>query len=92
MKKIKMFYLTDCGYCAKAFKAIEELRASNPTYAALEIEKIEEDEQPDIANAYDYYATPTFFVDEEKAFEAHIGMTYEDIREEVQKVFDLAAK
>ena len=90
MQKITMFYLTDCGYCHKAHRAIEELMAQNADYAKLEIEKIEEDEHMDIAETYDYYAVPTFYIGREKLFEAHIGMTYEDIREEVRKVFDAA--
>lgn len=90
MKKIKMFYLTDCGYCQKAFQAIDALKRENPEYEKLEINEIEEEEHPEIANAYDYYATPTFYVDEQKAFEAHIGMSYEDMYQEVKKVLDSA--
>lgn len=89
MKKIKMFYLTDCGYCQKAFRAMEKLK-KDPAYAGIDVETIEEEQHPDIANQYDYYATPTFYVDEKKAFEAHIGMSDEDMYREVKKVFDAA--
>ena len=90
MKKITMFYLTDCGYCAKAHMALEELMADNTLYQPLEITKIEENEQPSVADQYDYWAVPSFFVDGEKIFEAHIGMTYDDIKENVKKVLDYA--
>ena len=90
MKKILLFYLTDCGYCQRAHRAMDELMEENPAYKALEIEKIEESEHMDIANQYDYFATPTFYVGGEKAFEAPIGMSYEDIKKEVKRVFDMA--
>jgi thiol-disulfide isomerase/thioredoxin len=90
MKKILLFYLTDCGYCQRAHRAMDELMEENPAYKALEIEKIEESVHPDIADKYDYFATPTFYVGGEKAFEAHIGMSYEDIKKEVRRVFDMA--
>ena len=41
VKKLTMFYLEDCGYCAKARKALDELYAEDPRYREVEIEKIE---------------------------------------------------
>lgn len=90
MKKLIMFYLDDCGYCHKAHRAIDELQHENPQYQSIEIEKIEEEQYPDIAAQYDYYATPTFYLNGEKLFEAHLFMSYEDIKAEVKKVFDRA--
>ena len=52
--------------------------------------KIEENEHMDIAEQYDYYAVPSFFDGKTKLFEAHLYMSYEDIREEVRKVLDYA--
>lgn len=89
MKNIKMFHLNDCGYCDKARKAMKELKQEDK-YKDVVVETIEETEHPDIADQYDYYATPTYYVDEKKIFEAHIGMTYEQIKAEVKHVFDLA--
>lgn len=90
MKDITMFYLTDCGYCAKAHKAMDELMEAHPEYKALKITKIEEDEQPEIANQYDYFATPTFYVGKDKIFEAHVGMSYDQIKDEVANVLKTA--
>ena len=90
MKPILMFYLEDCGYCQKARRALDELMSENPAYRALEITRVEESLQPDLADQYDYYAVPTFYVGGEKLFEAHIGMTYENIRDEVRRVLDAA--
>ncbi|MBO5556066.1 MAG: thioredoxin family protein [Oscillospiraceae bacterium] len=90
MKPILMFYLDDCGYCQKAHRALEELKAENPAYASLEITKVEESREPAFADQYDYYAVPTFYIEGEKIFEAHIGMTYENIKAEIRRVLDKA--
>ena len=44
----------------------------------------------DIADRYDYYATPAMFVNEEKIYEAHIGEKYDEAKENVKKVMDAA--
>ena len=85
-----MFYLEDCGYCAKANRALEELYHQNPAYKEVPITKVEESENPELADQYDYYAVPTFFDGKEKLFEAHLFMSYEDIRDEVKRVLDYA--
>lgn len=69
MQKIKFFMFKGCPHCAKAQKYLDELRAENPAYRELIIEKIDERLQPELANSYDYYYVPTFFVGEKKIFE-----------------------
>ncbi|MBQ6469155.1 MAG: thioredoxin family protein [Lachnospiraceae bacterium] len=90
MKELTLFYLDDCGYCAKAKKALEELYKENPAYREIPITKIEESRNPEIADQYDYYAVPTFFDGKKKLFEAHLFMSYEEIRDEVKRVLDYA--
>lgn len=90
MKPLTMFYLSDCGYCDRAFRALNELYAENPAYREIPIEKIEESECPEIADQYDYYAVPSFFDGMEKLFEAHLFMSFESIKDEVKKVLDHA--
>ena len=90
MKKITLFYLESCGYCQKAERALKELTEQNPAYGEIEITRIEESRQPEVADRYDYWAVPTFYVGDRKVFEAHIGMSYEDIRAEVKNALDLA--
>ncbi len=90
MKELTLFYLDDCGYCAKAKKALEELYKENPAYREIPITKIEESRNPEIADQYDYYAVPTFFDGKNKLFEAHLFMSYEEIRDEVKRVLDYA--
>ncbi len=84
---VKMFYLSGCPYCKQAFKAIEELKAEDPRFGAVSIEMIEESEDPETAEKYDYYYVPTMYVREEKIYEAHRGETYEECKENVKKVF-----
>ena len=90
MKEILMFYLDDCGYCRKAHQALEELRRELPGAERLKITKIEESREPELADRYDYYAVPTFYVGGEKLFEAHIGMSYADIKREARRVLETA--
>lgn len=72
MKPVKLFYLKTCPFCKKALRYIEEARAAHPELAAVGIEMIEESEQPDVADRYDYYYVPTFYVGGEKVHEGGI--------------------
>jgi thioredoxin 1 len=69
MKKILMFTMERCPYCKKARSFMEELFDKYPEYKELDIEIIDEVEQPDIANQYDYYYVPTYYLDGEKFHE-----------------------
>lgn len=90
MKPITMFYRDDCGYCLKAHRALDELMEEIPGARALSFTRIEETREPELADRYDYYAVPTFYVGDDKLFEAHIGMSYEDIKAEVRRVLEAA--
>ena len=90
MKSLTMFYLNDCGYCAKARRALEELYAEKPEYCEIPIHMIEESREPELADQYDYYAVPSFFDGKKKLFEAHLFMSYENIRDEIRRVLDYA--
>ena len=68
MKTVKLFYLKDCPFCKKAFAYIDELKKLD-SYKDIEFELIEESEQSELANQYDYYYVPTFYIDEEKIHE-----------------------
>lgn len=63
MKKILMFTMKGCPHCANARKFMAELFESNPEYKKLNIEIIDETEYPDIADQYDYYYVPTYYLD-----------------------------
>ena len=90
MKALTMFYLEDCGYCMKAFRALDELFAENPAYRGIPLTMIEESRNPELADQYDYYATPAIFEGDEKLFEARLFMSYNDIRNELKRALDRA--
>ena len=89
-KEILLFSRDDCGYCAKAHKAIAELKAENPAYGTLSLREVEETREPEFIEKFDYYAVPTLYMDGVKKFEAHIGMGYDEIKDAVKRVFDEA--
>ena len=72
MKRIQLFYLKNCPFCKKALRYIEEAKAAHPELAALEIELIEESEEPEVADRYDYYYVPTFYIEGVKVHEGGI--------------------
>lgn len=72
MKPVKLFYLKSCPFCRKALKYIDEAKRTHPELAAVEIELIEESEQPEVADRFDYYYVPTFYVDGVKVHEGGI--------------------
>ena len=74
MKPVKLFYLRSCPFCKKALRYIDEARAAHPELAAVGVEMIE------VADAFDYYYVPTFYVDGVKV---HEGGIYP---EEVEKI------
>lgn len=80
MKNVKFFYLKQCPFCKKAIRYIEELKAQYTELACVDIEMIEESEQADVADKFDYYYVPTFYVDGVKE---HEGGIYP---EEVEKI------
>ena len=80
MKPVKLFYLKNCPFCRKALRYIDEVKA------AVDIELIEESEQPAVADGYDYYYVPTFYVDGVKV---HEGGIYPD---EVEAILRKAMK
>ena len=66
---LTLFYLKNCPYCKKAIKYIEK---HNKTYH-VEINMIEESEQDELANQYDYYYVPCFYKGNEKLHEGAIS-------------------
>ena len=72
MKRIQLFYLKNCPFCKKAFSYIEAAKAAHPELQGLEIELIEESEEPEVADRYDYYYVPTFYIDGVKVHEGGI--------------------
>lgn len=83
MKPIRLFYQKNCPFCKKALTYIDELKQQD-LYKNVEIEMIEEAEHPEIADQYDYYYVPTFYIDDEKMHEGGI------LPDEVEAIFKKA--
>ncbi len=69
MKEITYFYLSGCPFCRSADRMIEELCAENPDYAKIPVKKIEERENPALANQYDYFYVPCLWLGHQKLHE-----------------------
>lgn len=69
MKKITMFVMASCPHCKRANKIIEELRQEKEEYQGIEFEVVDEVLNPEVANEYDYYYVPSFFIGTKKLFE-----------------------
>lgn len=81
MKQIlRLFYLAQCPYCRQAFAYIEQLKEQQQ-YKNIEMDLIEESEEPDVADRYDYHYVPTFYLGEEKLSEGAVTL------EKVEAVF-----
>ena len=72
MKEVKLFYLRECPFCKKALRYIEQAKAKHSELADIKIEMIEESEQAALADKYDYYYVPTFYIAGEKVHEGGI--------------------
>lgn len=90
MKKVTAFYLTECPYCKQAKQVLADLIQENPEYGKVEVDWIEESEHMDVADQYDYYATPSMFIGKEKLYEAHLFEKYDECRDHVKHVLDKA--
>ena len=83
---VEMCIRDSCPYCRKADDYIKSLCRLNPDYGKIEIERIEESEQPELAAQYDYYYVPTFYVDGVKLHEGVATL------EKVKAVLDAALR
>ena len=90
MKKLTFIYLKGCPYCMKAMKAFDALLGANEEYKKVEIDAVEEGENPDRIATLDYYHVPTYYLGDEKLFEASPGDSYEVIEAATKKALESA--
>lgn len=90
MKTLTIMYLSHCPYCQKAKRALMELVDEVPSYRNIPVEWIEESEQPSLADQYDYWRVPSFFIGKEKLFETQPGDSYETIKTALKEALDTA--
>lgn len=84
MKDITLFYLETCPYCIRARAYMQELMAENPAYRNIPLKMVEERKEKALANSYDYYYVPCYYVDGKKVAEGGID------KAGVKKVLDSA--
>jgi glutaredoxin len=88
MKTITAIYLDGCPYCRHARMAIQELTEEKPDYKDISIHWIEENKNAADCRNFDYYYAPSFFLGQEKLYEAQPGQSYEEIKAHVRDAFD----
>ena len=86
--KLTAFILPRCPYCLQARELIEELRAERPALSRVEIDFIDESARPELADRYDYFRVPSFFLGEEKLYEASPLWTRAEAKRRLGEMFD----
>ena len=84
--KLTMFYLPLCPHCLLASRLLEQLKAEEPRYADIQVEKIDESKERELAGSYDYWYVPCFYMGEQKIHEGHAE------KADVKAVLDRALK
>ena len=69
MKNVTMFILQSCPYCKQALRWMDELLVENASYKSVAVEVIDERDQPELADSFDYWYVPTYYVGDEKLHE-----------------------
>ncbi|MDL2214358.1 glutaredoxin [Clostridia bacterium OttesenSCG-928-O13] len=84
MKELTLFYLETCPYCNRARQYMSELQNEDPRYANIPIKMVEERQEKALADSYDYYYVPCYYIGKEKVAEGSID------KDGVRKVFEEA--
>jgi glutaredoxin len=69
MSELTLFILPDCPHCHKALRLQQELMAEKPELSGVKVNIIDESAEPELANSYDYYYVPTYYLGREKLHE-----------------------
>ena len=86
--KITEFVLAGCPYCAQARELIAELRAERPELYAVKIDVVDESVESELADRYDYYRVPSFFIGERKLYEANPLWSRAEAKRRLREMFD----
>ena len=72
MKDLKLFIMESCPYCKQALRSIEEVKFEHPELRDIQIHLIDERKERRLADSYDYYYVPSFYIDEKKVHEGAV--------------------
>ena len=84
MKSVRMFTMESCPFCKQAHRWMDELFEEYPQYRQIPLDIVDEVEQPEFADQFDYYYVPTYYVGDEKV---HEGAATKD---GIRQVFETA--
>ncbi len=90
--ELMLFYLPGCPYCRQAERLIEELYEEHPEYQKIRIRRVNEVLERSLAEQYDYWYVPSFFLCCEKLYEADSGDDAAAVKEKLAGVFQQALK
>lgn len=83
--KLYMVITSWCPYCQRSLKWMENMMMEDEKYRDLEIEVIDEEQNPKAASKYTYELVPNFHLNDEKIFEG--AATEKDVREVMEKAY-----
>ena len=69
MNKLIYFKIPSCPFCRQADIFLEELMQENEKYRDVPIQIVDETSERALANSYNYYYVPTFFLGNKKLHE-----------------------
>ncbi|MGI6005207.1 MAG: glutaredoxin [Christensenellales bacterium] len=69
MKQVLMFVKGGCPFCRAALNWMQEACAENPRYREISVKIVDELEEPQYADQFDYYLVPTYYVQDDKVHE-----------------------
>ena len=84
MKEVLYFKMRFCPHCNRADKWMKKVFKEHPEYKDVPLKIIDENKEYELANSYDYYFVPTYYIDGEKL---HEGVASKEI---IEKVFEKA--
>lgn len=69
MKEVILFHFVGCPFCRAAENWLSVLQREHPELAAVPVRRVNENIERALAEQYDYWYVPTFYVDGVKAHE-----------------------
>lgn len=86
MKSIILFHFDACPYCQQARHWITDVFEKHPEYRKVPLTLVDEKKQPAVADQYDYYYVPTFYIDGKKVHEG--AASYEIVEDVFRRAYE----
>lgn len=78
MKEVSVFIQKGCPYCKEAMRFLKQAAEEDSALAEVPVKFIDELAEPELADKFDYYYVPTFYVDGKKLHEG--ASTFDAVR------------